>query len=136
MPIYTYICENDHEVDRVFPIHEERPKVLACPHCDTPSMRLFKPAQVIVMEPYVTSAADGIPTVIRTPNEERAYEKKHGLAHMTGSDMKNIRKRRESKLEPFAESYSKTKSRLDRQGKEFKKEQADKESHDMAEAIE
>ena len=142
MPVFTYICENNHEEDVVFAVHGERPKVLPCRECRKPSRRVFKPVQVSVMQPYVTRAGDGIPTEIRSSGEERAYEEKHGIAHLMDSDLKRmregltgqkdrIRARERKKLEPFSESYDRTKAKLDNMGSEFKKE-----VHDMANAIE
>ena len=146
MPLYTYICPDDHEEDVVFSIHVDRPKVLPCRVCRKPSMRLFTPVQLNIMKPYVTQAGDGIPTEIRSAAEERAYEKKHGIAHLLDSDIKRMReglggqkdriqKRERDKVEPFAESYERTKAKLDKMGSEFKREQAQKENHDMAKAI-
>lgn len=142
MPLYTYICENDHEEDVLFSLRGTRPKMLPCRVCRKPSMRMFKPVQVSVMQPYVTRAGDGIATEIRSPEQERAYERKHGIAHLMDSDMTRmrdglsgqkdrIRQRERKKVEPFAESYERTKAKLDKMGSEFKKE-----VHDMATAIE
>lgn len=147
MPLFTYICGSDHEADHVFSTKESRPVVLACPDCGQSSQRLFKMPQVISMKPYITTAGDGIPTEIRTSGEERAYEQKHGIAHLTDVDIKQmraglrgqkdrIRKRRADAFEPMDVSYAKTEARLKRIGTEYRKEKEAREVHEMANAIE
>lgn len=147
MPLFTYMCANNHEADHLFTTAETRPVVLACPECSQASQRIFTVPNIISMKPYVTTAGDGLPTEIRTPGEERAYESKHGIAHLTDTDMKQmrsglrgqkarIRKAHENALEPMAESYAKAEARLAKMGKEHLKEQKDKEHHEMATAIE
>lgn len=144
MPLFTYICENGHTHDA---IAENGVQPRPCSECGWPAARLFKMPQVISMKPYVTTAGDGVPTEIRTSGEERAYEKKHGIAHLTNIDLKQmrsglrgqkarIRKARQNVMEPMAESYAKAEARLARMGKEHLKEEANKERHEMATAIE
>lgn len=139
MPIFTYICDNGHTHDDVAP-DGRVPKI--CPECSMSASRLFKMPQLITMESYITRAGDGIPTEIRSPEQERAYEKQHGIAHLTDKDMKDMRdgltgqkariqKREEDKLPPMRESYEKAVANLDKLGTEYKKE-----VHEMATAIE
>ena len=147
MPLYTYICPNDHEEEVVFSVHSRRPRTLPCRECRQPATRLFKPPQVICMTPYVTRAGDGTATEIRSPSQERAYEKMHGLSQITDTDLKTmrdglsgqkdrIRKRKSAEQRPFSEDYAEVKAEMDSMGAEHKKEQAGKEIHDMANAIE
>ena len=146
MPLFTYICPNDHQEDCVYLIKQRRPKKRTCPKCGKNSSRLFTTQQVITMQPYVTYAADGIRTEISTPNEERAYERKHGVAHLTDDDMKDIsqntgrqkdrlRRIALSKLTDEKDSYEQAVAECSAMGGEFLREQQDRERFEMADAI-
>ena len=47
-----------------------------------------------------------------------------------------IRKRKSAEMRPFSEDYAEVKAEMDSMGTEHKKEQEEKEIHDMANAIE
>ncbi len=143
MPIFTYICANGHTHDTLAQngIHP-----IPCPDCGLSSSRLFKVPQVVTMQPYMTRAGDGVLTEIRSSKAESAYEKQHGIAHLTDGDMKHmreglsgqterIRKRNFAQREPFAESYARAEAGVARMGKEHIKELVEKEARETVEAV-
>lgn len=143
MPIFTYICANGHTHDA---LAANGCNPIPCPECRLSSSRLFKTPQVITMQPYMTKAGDGVLTEIRSSKAESAYEKQHGIAHLTDGDMKQmreglegqrgrIRKKKFAEREPFAESYARAEASIACMGEEHVKEQVQKEARETVEAV-
>jgi len=96
MPLFTYICPNDHEHNAVA---ESGKESRVCPECEEPAHRLFKPHRVNAFTPYVTDAGSEVPTEIRTARQEDAYCKEHHVDRMLDSEefdsAKSARRRQE-----------------------------------------
>lgn len=143
MPLFTYICPNDHIHDD---IALDGLQISVCPECSQMSRRYFKPFQVSTMEPYFTRAGDGQLRQIRSSGQERALESAHGIAHLTDGDMKamregllgqkdRIRRRNAANREPMHKTYERAEALVDTMGSEFVKEQVQKEECEPVEVI-
>lgn len=83
MPLFTYICPNNHEHNAVA---KNGKASHSCPECGQRSSRLFKPHRVNAFTPYVTDAGSDVPTEIRTARQEDVYCKDHRIDRMLDSE--------------------------------------------------
>jgi putative FmdB family regulatory protein len=105
MPTYTYECACGHTFDQVLRMHDytlEYP----CPRCRETARRIYKPIQISVFTPFVTSDITGEPVEISSRRTENALCKEHGVTPVTKDDLTGRRKRPQPKLkETFRETF-------------------------------
>lgn len=101
MPLFTYICPNNHEHNAVA---ENGRLPHACPSCGEPAWRLFKSPRINTFTSYVTDAGSDMPTEIRTSRQEDAYCKEHHITRMLDSEQFDTAKSKRRRQERSQES--------------------------------
>ena len=120
MPTYTYECPIcDHPEDKVYSVHDERPKKIVCAECGGAATRVFQRPQISTFTAYRTDTFDGKMREVRTARQEDALCKKNKCARLLSTDWidpAKSRKAREKKAEnilpSMEESYRQVKHEL------------------------
>lgn len=142
MPEYTYVCTDEHINIEFMRMSQHHPRRIKCKHpgCTKRAGRAYMAPQLNTgFEAYVTEAGDGQKKIIRNANDERDLEKRFDLAFVGDSDMKRMREnmpkqkqrvadRAYAQMKPFHEDYAMCENEVKQYGKDFAKEQSDRES--------
>lgn len=91
MPIYSYICDDDHIEDCLFAMGRA-PKSRTCPFCKKKAGRYYRPPQVSVFKPYVTPHITGEPVEVRSAAHEDSLCEKNGVYRMLDGEQIDINK--------------------------------------------